>query len=348
MRPSGSVATGLPARGRFVPDVGCSTQPDAIGWPSRSPRPGRRVSGRRTTGHPRGHAQRAGRARPVPGHRPADRQRSPGPRRIVLPVAAIKPFALIADALARAGVAVLRYDDRGTAASTGDYGSATIADFTADGAAAVALLRSRPDVDPAGSVSWATARVASRSPRLAARPEDRVRGGLAAPVADRRGRTGRPERGHRPYCRGIGTRRSGGRRVLAARLYAAASRATRPRRGTVIRDYFGGLYDRQTPSGTASTRADAPTLSRARSRSSCRSSTSPGSCRCCGHHAGADWRRVAVAVLGVFGGKDVQVLAALQTPVLRPALEAAGNDSHDRDPARREPPVPVREDGCAR
>ena len=38
-----------------------------------------------------------------------------------------KPFAVIADAFARAGIATLRYDDRGTAESTGDYAAATTA-----------------------------------------------------------------------------------------------------------------------------------------------------------------------------------------------------------------------------
>ncbi|MCY7417382.1 MAG: hypothetical protein LH650_02600, partial [Chloroflexi bacterium] len=59
------------------------------------------------------------------GSGPQDRDES-------LPGVTLKPFALLARALAEAGVAVLRYDDRGTAASTGDYGAATLSDFTAD------------------------------------------------------------------------------------------------------------------------------------------------------------------------------------------------------------------------
>ena len=41
--------------------------------------------------------------------------------------------------------------------------------------------------------------------------------------------------------------------------------------------------------------------------------------------AGADWRRVTSPTLGVFGGKDVQVIAAAEAPAMRAALEAAGN-----------------------
>jgi len=59
-----------------------------------------------------------------------------------------KPFAVWADALARAGVASLRYDERGVSKSTGLFSSATSDDFASDAKAAVRFLRSRSDVDP--------------------------------------------------------------------------------------------------------------------------------------------------------------------------------------------------------
>lgn len=58
-----------------------------------------------------------------------------------------RPFAVIADALARRGIASLRYDDRGAFASTGDYASATTEDFARDAEAAVRFLASRPEID---------------------------------------------------------------------------------------------------------------------------------------------------------------------------------------------------------
>jgi pimeloyl-ACP methyl ester carboxylesterase len=61
---------------------------------------------------------------------------------------AMKPFLLLADQLTPAGVAVLRYDDRGVGASTGDFNSALTSDFTADAAAALAYLATRDDIDP--------------------------------------------------------------------------------------------------------------------------------------------------------------------------------------------------------
>lgn len=56
-----------------------------------------------------------------------------------------KPFAVIADYLARRGVATLRYDDRGFGESTGDVVRCTTEDLKEDAAAGVALLRTRFD-----------------------------------------------------------------------------------------------------------------------------------------------------------------------------------------------------------
>jgi pimeloyl-ACP methyl ester carboxylesterase len=61
-----------------------------------------------------------------------------------------QPFRLLADHLARRGVAVLRYDDRGVGGSTGNTQLATTDDFAGDVLAAVALLEARADVRPGG------------------------------------------------------------------------------------------------------------------------------------------------------------------------------------------------------
>lgn len=52
-----------------------------------------------------------------------------------------RPFAVIADYLARIGIASLRYDDRGFGASTGDGEKATTLDFAADAKAGLDYLR---------------------------------------------------------------------------------------------------------------------------------------------------------------------------------------------------------------
>lgn len=58
-----------------------------------------------------------------------------------------KPFLVLADYLTRQGMAVLRYDDRGTAESTGDFASATSQDFATDVISAIKFLKQRDEVD---------------------------------------------------------------------------------------------------------------------------------------------------------------------------------------------------------
>lgn len=76
----------------------------------------------------------------ISGSGPQDRDASLGPN-------AFAPFAVLADHLTRAGIAVLRYDSRGYGRSSGDNSAGTTADFAADAAAALAYAQSRPELD---------------------------------------------------------------------------------------------------------------------------------------------------------------------------------------------------------
>jgi dienelactone hydrolase len=58
-----------------------------------------------------------------------------------------KPFLVLSDYLTRKGIAVLRADDRGTAKSTGNFSTATTADFATDVEAGVAYLKTRSEVN---------------------------------------------------------------------------------------------------------------------------------------------------------------------------------------------------------
>lgn len=58
-------------------------------------------------------------------------------------IAGHKPFAVIADALARAGIVSLRYDDRGCGQSTGNATGCTAEDLKNDTLSGIELLRSR-------------------------------------------------------------------------------------------------------------------------------------------------------------------------------------------------------------
>jgi pimeloyl-ACP methyl ester carboxylesterase len=58
-----------------------------------------------------------------------------------------KPFLVIADHLTKAGIAVLRFDDRGTAKSGGTFAGATIYDFSTDVASAFEYLNTRDEIN---------------------------------------------------------------------------------------------------------------------------------------------------------------------------------------------------------
>ncbi|NNE47318.1 MAG: alpha/beta fold hydrolase [Rhodothermales bacterium] len=58
-----------------------------------------------------------------------------------------RPFHVLADYMTRKGIAVLRYDDRGIAESTGDFATATSVDFAEDASAAVDFLKGRSEID---------------------------------------------------------------------------------------------------------------------------------------------------------------------------------------------------------
>lgn len=58
-----------------------------------------------------------------------------------------KPFLVLADDLTRRGIAVLRYDDRGSAQSTGNFSKATTQDFASDALAAVRFLKTKKEID---------------------------------------------------------------------------------------------------------------------------------------------------------------------------------------------------------
>jgi pimeloyl-ACP methyl ester carboxylesterase len=74
----------------------------------------------------------------IAGSGPQDRDES---------LATHRPFLLIADALTRKGIAVLRYDKRGVGKSTGNPDTATTMDLAADAQSALAFLKSRKEID---------------------------------------------------------------------------------------------------------------------------------------------------------------------------------------------------------
>ncbi len=58
-----------------------------------------------------------------------------------------KPFLVLSDYLTRKGIAVLRYDDRGFAESTGNHNTANSLDFANDVKSAMSYLKTRDEID---------------------------------------------------------------------------------------------------------------------------------------------------------------------------------------------------------
>ena len=57
-----------------------------------------------------------------------------------------RPFLVLSDYLTRNGISVIRYDDRGTAESTGDFANSTTYDFSLDAEAVVTYIKNRDDL----------------------------------------------------------------------------------------------------------------------------------------------------------------------------------------------------------
>jgi len=94
-----------------------------------------------------------------------------GPQNRDEEVLAHKPFLIWADSLTKAGIIVLRYDDRGVAKSTGTFRGSTTADFALDTAAAVSYLRTRKEVDPSRIVVMGHSEGGIIAPMVAANDE---------------------------------------------------------------------------------------------------------------------------------------------------------------------------------
>jgi pimeloyl-ACP methyl ester carboxylesterase len=254
------------------------------------------------------------------GSGPQDRDES------LEPVAAIKPFALIADALTRAGVAVLRYDDRGVGESSGIFAGATVPDFTGDARAAIAFARGHSDIDPArvGVLGHSEGGIHAAS-LAAGDPAIAFVVGLASPavpgveiiVAQ-----------NVELLRGTGAPRAAldAAEACLPEVFAAA------RDGDPVDELFaactGAIYD-ALPLGLQASLGERDKYVAQQVRFQVPVITSPWYRSLLASDAGADFARVRVPVLGLYGGKDVQVPAAQNAPALEAALDRPDAADHD-------------------
>src|SRR5690625_5835604 len=83
-----------------------------------------------------------------------------------------KPFLVLSDYLTRQGLAVLRYDDRGTAESTGDFAAAPSEDFAYDVMSAIEFLKNGERIDPNQTGCYGHSEGGLFAPKLANRTKE--------------------------------------------------------------------------------------------------------------------------------------------------------------------------------
>ena len=237
-----------------------------------------------------------------------------------------KPFLVLADALSRAGLAVLRYDDRGVGGSGGDLTTATSVDFARDAEAGIDWLQKQPDIDPAriGVVGHSEGGLIAAL--LAARRTDLA--GivmLAGPGVDG-GRILVSQGELVLKSEGLDDadqiRRS---RIMQEAMIDAvrdADESTDPaalaaQAGARIRAELADEIDKADDAAKAQLDAAiADGLSRL---------TAPWFRFFIGHDPATALAKVSCPVLAIIGEKDVQVDPALNLPAIRQALAAGGN-----------------------
>lgn len=241
------------------------------------------------------------------------------------PVATIKPFALIADALTSAGVAVLRYDDRGVGGSTGDYDAATVERLAGDGRAAIDFLLGRDDVDPEriGVLGHSegglyAAMLAARDPGIA------FVVGMASPATDG---IDLVVDQNEAILRAAGETEA---EIAYARAYTeevmpAVRDGDTEAAEASTRAYFGALWDRQSEDSRIIL-GDREAFVQRQVDSRLSPYLSDWFRSFLAYDPATDWQRIGVPVLGLFGARDVQVVTEQNGPALRAALAAGGNE----------------------
>ena len=219
-----------------------------------------------------------------------------------------KPFFVLSDYLTRKGIAVLRVDDRGVGKSTGNFATATTADFATDVEAGVAFLKQRTDVDvkKIGLIGHSEGGVIA--PMVAARNHD---------VAFIVMMAGTAVSGDEVLCEQV--------RLISQASGVPAEKVT----STVTEE-------REALSIVKSVKDDAEAEKQLRARvagklpeaqamAQIRSLLSPWFRFFLTYDPSAALRKVSIPVLALNGQKDTQVSPQQNLPAIRRALEQAGN-----------------------
>ncbi|MBC7809500.1 MAG: alpha/beta fold hydrolase, partial [Burkholderiales bacterium] len=239
-------------------------------------------------------------------------------------------FEQIADHLTRAGVAVLRYDDRGVGESTGDYAATSIYDFASDGLAAVDYLRAREDIDPAQVGVLGHSEGGIYAAQIGANPDSGV--AFIISVAG----TAVPGEELLLHQSELILRSTGASQelidsqrdflieafpLIAARDWEAVEQLTH--------DALLEQWEFMTDEQHEQLGSDAEAFAESTTATLRQSITAEWYPTVIEYNPAPDWAQTTVPVLGIFGGKDVQVDDQQNAEPLAEALEQAGNEDFE-------------------
>jgi pimeloyl-ACP methyl ester carboxylesterase len=253
------------------------------------------------------------------GSGPQDRDES------LRPITTLKPFAVIADALTSNGIGVLRYDDRGVGGSSGDYNAATVTELAEDARAAIDYLATRDDVDPGRIGLFGHSEGGLYAALLGASDARVAYIGMMAPavtdgielIVEQNMALTRAEGATEEQVEAIGVYTAEAMPLALAGDFEALEQ--------VSRDFYGGVWDGLSPEDQVIA-GERETFIQLQLDQQLPVYQSDWFRSLLGYDPTGDWAQVTVPVLGIFGGKDVQVIAESNEAALRAALEAAGNE----------------------
>jgi len=225
-----------------------------------------------------------------------------------------KPFLILSDYLTRQGIVVLRADDRGTGKSTGAFSQATTADFATDAEAGVAYLKTRTEVNPQKIGLIGHSEGGMIAPMVAARNKDVafivMMAGTAVPgdqvlVAQMEAIDRANGRDAASALKNAAMQREVLQLVETEKDQETLEKGIRDKIGSAVPEAQIGMEIRQF--------------------------TSPWFRYFLTYDPATALRKVRCPVLAINGSLDKQVLPSQNLPVIRKALEEAGNKHFEID-----------------
>ena len=229
-----------------------------------------------------------------------------------------KPFLVIADYLTRNGIAVLRYDDRGIAESTGNFDEANSKDFSNDVEAAVEYLKTRKDIHKSQIGLIGHSEGGLIAPMVAARNKDVAYIILLAGTGVTGSEILLSQQKAMLTASGLTDEEATKRISTTKELFRIISTSESNHLDRDLNDYIEKLVAIQGgESQDMSTREYI--------EMQLQEISTPWMCYFIKHDPAPVLSKVKVPVLALNGGKDIQVQPKLNLPAIKKALSAGGN-----------------------